>query len=248
MKLDVRAKIIIVIGTIFFIAALNKGSYIYYAAFFIVSLMITVLLKANPAKSLFRTFKLFIIPLIISVFIPFANSGNTLFSFKFFNYNLNISDNGLEIFFMVLMKSFLSLFLLSSLIVSTKELELFKGLSKLKTLKVFVMIIYLMYRYVFLFREEFKTGEKAIKARIFKRSFYGLNKKLGYLIGNMFIKSFSRADNVYKSMLARGFEGEFNFSGSNEGSLKAKDFLLISLIAVFNITILIFKFYGKYFI
>jgi len=249
MILDTRSKIIIAVGTIFFIAFLNQGSYIYYGTFFALSLIIAILFRANILKVFIRTIKLFVIPFAISIFIPFAHKGNALLSFKLLSYTITISDSGLEIFFMVLMKSFLSLFLLSSLIVSTKELDLFFGLRKLKIPKIFVMIIYLMYRYIFLFREEFKTGERAIKARIFRRSsFFALNKNLGYLIGNMFIKSFTRAENVYKAMLARGFEGEFNFSDNSSLSIKTYDFLFISLIAAFNIIILIFKFYGPYFI
>jgi cobalt/nickel transport system permease protein len=67
-----------------------------------------------------------------------------------------------------------------------------------------------MYRYIFLIREESRTGQMAINSRIFKRSYHTVNKKLAFLMGNMLIKSFDRAENIYKSMESRGFTGEFH--------------------------------------
>jgi cobalt/nickel transport system permease protein len=73
-----------------------------------------------------------------------------------------------------------------------------------------------MYRYVFLIREESKTGQMAINSRVFRRSYYTVNKKLAYLMGNMIIKSFDRAENIYKSMESRGFTGDFHIYEKTE--------------------------------
>jgi cobalt/nickel transport system permease protein len=67
-----------------------------------------------------------------------------------------------------------------------------------------------MYRYIFLIKEESRTGQMAINSRIFKRSYHTVNKKLAFLMGNMLIKSFDRAENIYRSMESRGFTGEFH--------------------------------------
>ena len=67
-----------------------------------------------------------------------------------------------------------------------------------------------MYRYAFLIIEESKTGQMAIKSRVFKRYSYGtVNKKLTHLMSNLFIKSLDRAENIYRSMESRGFDGNF---------------------------------------
>ena len=58
----------------------------------------------------------------------------------------------------------------------------------------------------------------AIKARVFKRRSYGaINKKLAHLMSNLFIKSISRAENVYRSMESRGFDGNFYMVETAEG-------------------------------
>jgi cobalt/nickel transport system permease protein len=66
-----------------------------------------------------------------------------------------------------------------------------------------------MYRYLFLIKEEAYTGQLAIKSRIFKKSYRAFNKRLAFLSGNLLIKSLDRAENVYKSMESRGFDGNF---------------------------------------
>jgi len=66
-----------------------------------------------------------------------------------------------------------------------------------------------MYRYFFLLREESNTGQLAIKSRTFQKSYKASNKKLAFLAGNLLIKSFDRAENIYKSMESRGFDGNF---------------------------------------
>jgi cobalt/nickel transport system permease protein len=66
-----------------------------------------------------------------------------------------------------------------------------------------------MYRYFFLLREESDTGQLAIKSRTFQKSYKTFNKKLAFLAGNLIIKTFDRAENIYKSMESRGFDGNF---------------------------------------
>jgi len=67
-----------------------------------------------------------------------------------------------------------------------------------------------MYRYIFLIRDEARAGQIAINSRVFERSYNNVNKRLAFLAGTLFIKSFDRAENIYKSMESRGFEGEFH--------------------------------------
>ena len=48
-----------------------------------------------------------------------------------------------------------------------------------------------------------------------------MNKKLAFLMGNMLIKSFDRAENIYKSMESRGFTGEFHVYEKDDGTTGA---------------------------
>ena len=73
-----------------------------------------------------------------------------------------------------------------------------------------------MYRYIFLIKEESRTGQMAINSRVFKKSYRAVNRKLSFLMGNMLIKSFDRAENIYRSMESRGFTGEFHIYEKEE--------------------------------
>ena len=166
--------------------------------------------RPGPLLLIKRVLFLFLFPLSISIFIPFANRGNIVYGLDMNFFILNITDNGIMIFFTAILKSFLSIIIFTSLVISTKDMELLGGLRKIYLPKIIVSIIFLMYRYLFLIRDEAKAGQLAISSRVFQKSYHNVNKRLAYLAGSLFIKSFDRAENIYKSMESRGFEGEFH--------------------------------------
>jgi len=89
-----------------------------------------------------------------------------------------------------------------------------------------------MYRYFFVIREEAYIGQLAIKSRIFKKSYKTLNKRLTFLAGNLLIKSFDRAENIYRSMESRGFDGNFYLTEKNESPNRASWILIICFILI----------------
>jgi len=188
-----------------------------------------------------RLSRLYLIPFFLSVFIPFASTGNVLYEIKLSFIAVHITDNGLVTFYSVLIKSFLSLFLLSALIVSTDKREIFWGLRKLYFPKIVVSIIFLMYRYLFLFKDEFEIGKRAVNSRLFSKSGFIKNKKTAYLIGNLLIRAFMRADNIYMAMQSRGFNGSFYLLSESPKINKTSIAIIISLL-FFNIAIRSFGF------
>jgi cobalt/nickel transport system permease protein len=88
-----------------------------------------------------------------------------------------------------------------------------------------------MYRYLFLIRDEARVGQRAINSRVFQKSYYSVNKRLAFLAGSLFIKSFDRAENIYKSMESRGFVDDFPIVGEIE-KISASNFIAIALIVV----------------
>ena len=208
----VRDKLIIVFINIIFIVSIAEGRYAVMALFGFLALLVMILFKPDYRRLPGRIFTVFLYPLFVSIFIPFINPGNAIVSLDLQLFTITITDNGLATFITVLIKSFLSILLVASLMLSTDEKELFHGLRKIKVPRIMVSIMFLMYRYIFLIREESRAGQMAINARVFKRSHYTANRKLTYLMGNLFIKSFDRAENIYRSMESRGFTGEFHIT------------------------------------
>ena len=208
----VRDKLIIVFINIIFIVSIAEGRYAVMALFGFLALLVMILFKPDYRRLPGRIFTVFVYPLFVSIFIPFINPGNVLASLDLRLFTITITDNGLTIFLTVLIKSFLSILLVASLMLSTDEKELFYGLRKMKVPRIMVSIMFLMYRYIFLIREESRMGQMAINSRVFKKSYYTVNRRITYLMGNLFIKSFDRAENIYKSMESRGFDGEFHIT------------------------------------
>jgi cobalt/nickel transport system permease protein len=166
-----------------------------------------------------------------------------LYEFNLKIIKFQITDNGLNTFYSVLIKSFLSLLLLCSMITSTDEREIFWGLRKLHIPKIVVSIMFLMYRYLFLFREEFSIGQKAINARVFKKPGFVINKKISYLIGNLFIRSYMRAENIFMAMQSRGFDGNFYLT-SESPKIKKSSIAVILFLMLLNIAIRSISFIG----
>ncbi len=188
---------------------MRHGSYFILLFYFLLAVLAVILFKPPFFLYLKRVFTVFIFPLSVSVFIPFANRGNELFSFNIFHYPISATDSGLAIFITVLAKSFISVMVLAALVTSSGDIEILQGLRKIYFPKTIVSIIFLMYRYFFLIRDQSRAGQIAISGRVFKRSYHTVNKRLAFLAGSLFIKSFDRAENVYKSMESRGFDGDF---------------------------------------
>lgn len=86
--------------------------------------------------------------------------------------------------------------------------SLLQALAHLKIPALFTTVIYLAYRYGFLFLHEIQVMLRALKARLFELR---LGKKglyvFGEIAGGFFIKSLNRSDAVYRSLISRGFDG-----------------------------------------
>jgi len=208
--LGIREKLIITLANVFFIVSVRKGQYLILSLYLLIGIMVLLLFKPDFKKLIRRVPLVFLYPLCISVFIPFLSDGREVVRIDLKIFTLTVTDNGLIVFTTVLIKSFLCILLVTSLLLSSDEMELLGGLRKIHLPPILVSIIYLMYRYAFLIIEEFRTGQMAIRSRVFKRCSYStVNKKLTHLMSNLFIKSLDRAENIYKSMESRGFDGNF---------------------------------------
>ena len=241
--IDIRVKLIVTVITIFFIVSVPKSSYIIFCFYFLLCIITSMIFKPDFVKFIKRLSRLYLIPFFLSIFIPFAGIGKVLYELDLNIITLRITDAGLATFYTVLIKSFLSLFLICALIVSTDEREIFWGLRKLHVPKIVVSIIFLMYRYLFLFKDEFETGKRAVNSRIFSRSGFIKNKKTAYLIGSLFIRAFTRAENIYMAMQSRGFSGSFYLLSECPRINKANITIIITLL-FFNITIRSFGFFN----
>ncbi len=208
---DARFKLATALLVIIFIVSTSVGNYLTFLAYFLVVILCIVLFRPKPLFFLKRALIVFLFPLSVSLFIPFITPGNVLYGIELGSVSINVTDAGSAIFLTTLIKSFLAILALTAIITSSTDLEILHGLRKLHFPKIMVSIIFLMYRYLFLIRDEARAGSQAINARVFKRSYRVVNKRLAFLAGNLLLKSFDRAENIYKSMESRGYDGNFYY-------------------------------------
>lgn len=85
-----------------------------------------------------------------------------------------------------------------------------KALTRLKVPARLVTMILFAYRYLFVFADENRMVQQALKARGFKpRSSRGALRTLGSLVGLLVVRAFERTERIYQAMLARGFKDRF---------------------------------------
>lgn len=86
--------------------------------------------------------------------------------------------------------------------------EMLEAMEHLKVPAVITTVIYLAYRYGFLFIQEMQTTIRALKSRLFDARLGRYSLQIyGELSGGLFIKSINRSETVYRAMASRGFQG-----------------------------------------
>jgi cobalt/nickel transport system permease protein len=83
------------------------------------------------------------------------------------------------------------------------------ALERLGMPRTFAVQLMFLYRYIFVLIEEGKRASLARDLRTFGKR--GLDMKtFGSLAGHLLLRTWERADRIHRSMLARGFSGEFH--------------------------------------
>jgi len=95
------------------------------------------------------------------------------------------------------------------LVVTTPWADVLKSLRALKVPQVFVLVLSMTYRYVFLFLHTANGILLARKSRVVGRTSGSEQRRwITGTMGNLMSRAFKMSNDVYAAMLARGFEGE----------------------------------------
>lgn len=111
------------------------------------------------------------------------------------------------------------------------------ALQNLKCPKILVQMILFTYRYIFVFIDEIKRMEKAMRSKGFVM---GANmntlRTMGNFVGALLIRSFERTSRVYSAMLSKGYEGELHSMVSFK--TQGKDFVKAGLVVLMTIAVI----------
>lgn len=113
--------------------------------------------------------------------------------------------------------------------------------------KILVVQLMFTYRYLGVVVEEAITMSRARKARGFGRKNYPLGM-WGRMVGQLLIRSYDRAGNIHKAMLARGFRGTIPANRSHTLDKKSIIFIIVwtAVIAILRFVNLSVMFQGLF--
>ena len=113
------------------------------------------------------------------------------------------------------------------LVMTTPWADLLKSLRALRAPQVFVLILSMTYRYIFLFLHTVNGVFLARKSRIVARTSGAEQRRwISGTIGNLTSRSFKMSNEVYTAMLARGFGGEMR--SYNAFAMRPADWLALA--------------------
>ncbi|MBI5679985.1 MAG: cobalt ECF transporter T component CbiQ [Methanobacterium sp.] len=238
-NIDNRIKLIITIGIIIY--AVYTQNLFVLLVMEIYLILLILLSKISFSYALKRI--LLILPFggAIAIFQPFIKSGAVLYTLPL---GITMTYEG-TIFGILLLSRLIvcitAIVLLSSV---TPMQEIINSARKLGMPREFSMILSLMIRYLFMFYDELLKIRDAQKSRCFdiwskKTAYLWRLKQIGYTIMMMFLRSYEQGENVYFSMLSRGYSDNSRLYNDNK-KLNVKDYtfiaITISLISLLEIT------------
>jgi cobalt/nickel transport system permease protein len=206
-RLDPRTKLLATLAFIAVVVLIPTASWLTYGLFLAIIAMPVLLSKVPLSYILKRSLVIIPFVLLVAVFIPFFKEGEIAANFNLWGWHISLTKSGLELMGSILSKAWLSILSLVLLTSTTGFSQLLKGMEKLRTPSVIVMLLSFMYRYIFLLTDEIMRMKQARDSRNFGGRRLWQIKTIGNMIGTLFVRSYERGERVYASMVARGFDG-----------------------------------------
>jgi cobalt/nickel transport system permease protein len=237
-----------------YIVCINLTSSISGQLIFTGLLFFLALLAPVKMKSIYRSVFLLsfffgflvMLPAAMNVFTP-GRIVLTIFRFQssktvliyHIPSQIGITDAGITIVMRMFVKVMNSLTLTFVILQSTSFYRLIKALRIVRVPPLFILIITLSYKFIFVLSQTVEEMYLALRARwIGSKDQKETRRIIAGRIGFLFRKSWVRYENIYKAMTARGFTGEISISGRENMTWKEASILLI--LASLGIVITIF--------
>jgi len=235
---DPRIKFLSIL--LFLLAVLFSRSVYFFIGMYAFCLVLAACSSIRLGFFLKRTwifiplFSLFIaLPALFDIFTP----GEPVLSFRIFNFSLSITKQGIASASFFFMRVLTSVSLSVLLVLSTRHNSLLKVLRIFKIPQLFVMILGMCYRYVYLFIEIIQDTFMAIRSRVgFVSSVRKGQGIVAWNIASLWQRSYAMHSQVYSAMLSRGYSGEPKVM--DEFSVVFKDWLWLGVaISIFGLSL-----------
>lgn len=124
---------------------------------------------------------------------------------------LAVTSQGLIIALTLLLRSYACVVSIVLLTSTTPFSTLLASLERLRVPPLITSLLSFTYRYIFVFVDEGERLGRAKTSRCIEEAAYRRRLKASArTIGTVFIRAYERGERIYRSMLARGFEGSIN--------------------------------------
>jgi cobalt/nickel transport system permease protein len=207
-RVDPRAKLGIFLA--FVLGASLTGSYAVLAALY--GLTVAAAVASRIPTDFFVKRVWLGIPLFAGIVVVpsiFFIPGPRLFDLAVGPFHVAPSIPGLMGAVLFVMRVGVSVSLAVLLVMTTPWADILKSLRAVRVPQVFVLILSMTYRYIFLFLHTVNGVFLARKSRIVARVRGAEQRRwIGGTLGNLIGRSFKMSNDVYAAMLARGFSGE----------------------------------------
>ena len=175
---------------------------------------ITIFLGKISLKKYIDFFKVPIIFLLISVAVININFSKNITDFYYFNIGdlyIYTTDENIKkscILFWRALSGVSSMYMLA---LSTPLNEIIYVMKKVRTPQIIIELMYLVYRFIFIMRDSYKSMRKSIESRLGFRDYRISLLSFGKIISNILIVSLRKSNSFYDAMESRCYRGEIRF-------------------------------------
>ena len=157
--------------------------------------------------------------------------GQALFNWYIWGTKLSITHQGLAAAVIFIMRVITCVSFVILLNLTTKHFALLKVLKIFKIPQIFIMILGMCYRYVYLFVGIIQNTYLAIKSRVGIGVQYQRGQDIvAWNIASLWERSVGLNEEVYKAMLSRGYQGEV--FAWNDFKISSRDGLWLCLVII----------------
>jgi len=205
-SLDPRIKIVTVLCSLLLV--LFTRSLAVLAVVYLLSLLIAVISRIRLGFFLKRTWvfiPLFSLLIAIPAIFSFVSPGESVMSAGAFH----ITRRGLMSAGFFIGRVITSVSLVVLLSMTTRHFDLLKALRFFGIPQMFVMVLGICYRYLYLFVEIVENTHRAIRSRAGSGMHHRKGQKVvAWNIAHLWMRSYALNEQVYNAMVSRGFRGE----------------------------------------
>lgn len=203
-----------------------------------------VIFVAEIPKSFF--IKLLLVPisfLLVSTFTIVISitkdPGGLLYYVDFFGWKLGIKFENIIIAINLFLKSLGTVSCLYFLALTTPMIEIISVLRKFKVPSIFIELMSLIYRFIFVLLETANLIRTSQLSRLGYSNLKNSFNSLSQLVSNLFIRAYYRAKGLLTTLLARGYDGEIKVL-EPEYEFSKKNLVFIFLIELLLILITVY--------